>query len=176
MPRNPDLGGRGTGALAVALAAFSQRCERERPPSHEADSGDTMRSTAPQEPVLVNPVDLDAIAGALCRRFGEATAEAYRLTSLHEVLERSRALARALDDFAHRASSHYRGVHCTAGVQSEIDMLARTLAAWSETVLSAGGAYRAWQQEDGAPAPTDAATPRDVLGDAAGLAMTPLPA
>jgi hypothetical protein len=177
MPRNPDLGGRGTGALAVALAAFSQRCERERPPSHEADSGDTMRSTAPQEPVLVNPVDLDASAGALCRRFGEATAEAYRLTSLHEVLERSRALARALDDFAQRASAHYRGVHSTTGVQSEIDMLSRTLAAWSQTVLTAGGAYRAWQQEDDSTAaPAAPATPHDVLGGDVALTMTPLPA
>jgi hypothetical protein len=136
-----------------------------------------MRSTTPQEPVLVNPVDLDAIAGALCRRFGEATAEAYRLTTLHEVLERSRALARALDDFAHRASAHYRGVHCTAGVQSEIDMLARTLAAWSETVLTAGGAYRAWQQnDDTVAAPTDIPTSHVAFGDDAGLTMTPLPA
>ena len=135
-----------------------------------------MRSTEPQEPVLVNPLDLDAIAGALCRRFGEATAEAYRLTSLHEVLERSRALARALDDFAHRASAHYRGVHSTAGVQSEIDLLTRTLAAWSETVLTAGGAYRAWEREDEpASAPSDA-RPREILGDDAGLTMTALPA
>jgi hypothetical protein len=136
-----------------------------------------MGSSSPQEPVLVNPVDLDAIAGALCRRFGEATAEAYRLTSLHEVLERSRALARALDDFAQRAGAHYRGVHSTTGVQSEIDMLARTLAAWSQTVLTAGGAYRAWQQDDGSTAvPVESATPHDVLGGDVALNMTPLPA
>jgi hypothetical protein len=110
-----------------------------------------MRSTSSPEPVLVDPLDLDAIAAAFCRRFGEATAEAYRLTSLHEVLDHSRALARALDDFTHRASAHYRGVHCTEGVQVEVDRLRRVLAAWAETVFAAGGTYRAWTEEGALP-------------------------
>jgi hypothetical protein len=100
------------------------------------------------EPSVIEPIDLQAAAAALCCRFGEPAAEARRLITLHELLGTSRALSRALDEFAVAASVHYRGVHCTADMRSDAERLTRALAAWSESVFTAGFTYRAWQ--DGA--------------------------
>ena len=54
-----------------------------------------MTDTSRHEPTLIQPLDLEAAAAALCCRFGEASAEAYRRATLQEMLSTSRALARA---------------------------------------------------------------------------------
>jgi hypothetical protein len=102
-------------------------------------------SPTPSDTVLVEMADLRAVATAFCQRAGEPTAEAHRRATLHEVLDASRALACALEEFARSGSVHYRGVHCTADMQAEMVRLAQRLSAWSEAILSAGIAQREWQ-------------------------------
>lgn len=109
--------------------------------------GDRMTEPTPRDPVIVEPQDLEATAAALCCRFGEASAEAYRLSSLHDVLATSRALARALDAFSALAAEHYRGIHCTADMRGDARRLAHALAVWSDSVFAAGSAYREWTTE-----------------------------
>ena len=92
-----------------------------------------MAATSHSEPTLIEPVDLEAVGAALCCRFGEASAEARRLATLHDVLGTSRALARALDDFARTAGTHYKGIHCSPDMNAEVQRLTRSLAAWSES-------------------------------------------
>jgi hypothetical protein len=104
-----------------------------------------MRSEPSNQSTLIEPLDVQAAAAALCCRFGEPSAEARRLITLHELLGTSRALSRALEEFATAASAHYRGVHCTSDMRSDADRLTRALAAWSESVSTAGLTYRAWQ-------------------------------
>jgi len=106
-----------------------------------------MTATRREEPAIVNPLDLEAAAAALCCRFGEASAEAYRLSSLHDLLSTSRALARTLEEFTTVASAHYRGVHCTADMRGDAQRLAHALAAWSESIFAAGAGYREWTEE-----------------------------
>jgi hypothetical protein len=96
------------------------------------------------EPAIVNPLDLEAAAAALCCRFGEASAEAYRRSTLHDLLGTSRTLARTLEEFTAVASAHYRGVHCTADMRGDAQRLAHALAAWSDSVFAAGTGYREW--------------------------------
>ena len=96
------------------------------------------------EPTIIEPLDLEAAASALCCRFGEASAEAYRLATLHDMLTSSRALTRALESFTSLAAEHYRGIHCTADMRGDAQRLSRALAAWSDTVFAAGTAYREW--------------------------------
>jgi hypothetical protein len=106
-----------------------------------------MSGTACPAPTIVEPLDLEATAAALCCRFGDPSAEAYRLSTLHDVLSSARALARALDSFTSRAAEHYRGVHCTADMRGDAQRLAHALAAWSDSVFAAGSAYREWTTE-----------------------------
>jgi len=98
------------------------------------------------EPIRIEPLDLPAVAAALCCRFGEPYAEARRLTSLHELLDTSRTLARALDDFVKTGGEHYKGVHCASDMQPDVDRLTRALTQWSESVCAASVTYRAWQR------------------------------
>jgi hypothetical protein len=96
-------------------------------------------------PSVIEPHDLEAAAAALCCRFGEPDAEALRLSALHALLDTSRALARALDDFTKVAGVHYHGVHCSADMRSDTQHLTSALSAWSESVFEAGFMYRAWK-------------------------------
>ena len=102
-------------------------------------------ASAPTAPVLVEMADLQSVASAFCRRAGEPTAEAFRLATLRDVLERSRALASALEEFARAGSVHHRGIHCTASMQAEMEQLAQRLSAWSEAIVAAGAARREWE-------------------------------
>jgi hypothetical protein len=97
------------------------------------------------DPVLIEMPDLQAVATALCCRFGDATAEAYRLTTLRDVLDTSRSLAHSLEEFARAGRAHLRGVHCTADMHVELERLAERLAAWSDAVISAAVIQREWQ-------------------------------
>ena len=106
-------------------------------------------STSPRTaPVLVEMADLAAIATAFCRRAGEPRAEAHRLATLRDVLETSRSLACALEEFARGGGVHHRGVHCTSDMQAELDRLTNRLAAWSEAVFAAGAVQREWELGD----------------------------
>lgn len=118
-------------------------------------------SSSPSMPnaMLVEMADLKAVATAFCQRAGEPTAEAHRRATLHQVLDASRALACALEEFARSGSVHYRGVHCTADMQAEMARLAQRLNAWSDAILAAGTVQREWQL--GAAGPAD--RPRDDL-------------
>ena len=123
---------------------------------------DQLGSVAPSTPsatVLVEMADLKAVATAFCQRAGEPTAEAHRRATLHDVLDASRALAGALEEFARSGSVHYRGVHCTPHMQAEMERLAKRLNAWSDAILFAGSAQREWQL--GAAGPAE--RPRDDL-------------
>ena len=102
-------------------------------------------SPSPSTAVLVEMADLKAVATAFCQRAGEPTAEAHRRATLHEVLDASRALACALEEFARSGSVHYRGVHCSPHMEAEMERVAQRLNAWSEAILSAGTAQREWQ-------------------------------
>ena len=109
--------------------------------------------------VLVEMADLEAVATAFCQRAGEPTAEAHRRATLHDVLDASRALAGALEEFARSGSVHYRGVHVTAHMQAEMERLEQRLIAWSDAILFAGTARREWQSGVAGPAER----PRDDL-------------
>jgi hypothetical protein len=134
-------------------------------PTDREVNGDRMTEPTRRDPVIVEPQDMEATAAALCCRFGEASAEAYRLSSLHDVLATSRALARALDAFTALAAEHYRGIHCTADMRSDAERLAHALAIWSDSVFAAGSAYREWTN-DGAIAGLTVV--RDDAGSGAG--------
>jgi hypothetical protein len=90
-----------------------------------------------------------AVATAFCRRAGEPTAEAHRLATLRDVVESSRALACALEEFARAGSVHHRGIHCTADMRAELQRLTSRLTAWSESIFSAGSTQREWELGDG---------------------------
>ena len=133
------------------------------------------------DPVLIEMPDLSAVATALCCRFGDATAEAHRLTTLRDVLDASRSLARSLDEFAHAGGAHLRGVHCTADMHIELEHLARRLSAWSDAVIAAAVVQREWQSgDDCARAATTgehrAVAARGLLDDGPSSALFPLPA
>ena len=110
-----------------------------------ADQLGSAPSPSPSTVVLVEMADLNAVATAFCQRAGEPTAEAHRRATLHDVLDASRALACALEEFARSGSVHYRGVHCSPNMQAEMERLAQRLNAWSDAILSAGTAQREWQ-------------------------------
>lgn len=124
-----------------------------------ADQLGSASSSTASATVLVEMADLEAVATAFCHRAGEPTAEAHRRATLHDVLDASRALACALEEFARSGSVHYRGVHCTPHMQTEMERLAQRLSAWSDAVLSAGTAQREWQLGAADPAQR----PRDDL-------------
>ena len=106
-----------------------------------------MSSARRPETVLIDPSDLEAVAAALCSRFGDPTAEAYRRSTLHEVLKSVRSLAASLEAFARAGGTHYQGVHCTADMHVEVEHLSRYLTGWIEAVRAAGTAYREWQHD-----------------------------
>ena len=110
-----------------------------------ADQPGSLAAPNPSATVFVEMSDLQAVATAFCQRAGEPRAEAHRRTTLHDVLDASRALAGALEEFARAGGAHYRGVHCTSHMQAEMQRLAQRLNAWSDAVLSAGTAQREWQ-------------------------------
>ena len=118
------------------------------PIADQIGSPSTSMRTAP---VLIEMADLMAVATAFCRRAGEPTVEAHRLATLRDVVESSRALAAALEEFARAGSVHHRGIHCTADMQAELVRLTNRLTAWSESVFTAGSAQREWEL-DGAGA------------------------
>jgi hypothetical protein len=104
-----------------------------------------MSTTISPDAVLIEMSDLHQVGAALCCRFGDATAEAYRLTTLQDVLDSSRSLARALEEFARAGSAHHRGVHCTADMRVELERLTRSLSTWSDALNSAALINREWQ-------------------------------
>jgi len=71
-----------------------------------------MSSARHPERVFIDPSDLEAVAASLCSRFGDPAAEAYRRSTLHDVLKSVRSLAAALEAFA-RAGARTIGV-CTS--------------------------------------------------------------
>jgi hypothetical protein len=101
--------------------------------------------------ILIDPLDMEAAAAALCGRCGDAVAEAHRLVALREMLTTARGLSSALDEFTKQAGTHLQGIHCTAGMQGDVSHLASALGAWADAVQEAAYSYREWQ--DGAVAP-----------------------
>jgi hypothetical protein len=122
-----------------------------------------MVSIPSSDHVLVDSLDVEGAAAALCCRFGEPTAEACRLATLHDVLNSSRALARELEAFAKMASPHLRGIHCTSDMQNDAQRLFHLLSAWSDAVLAAGHTYREWRNGDSAPDLMSSAETRTTL-------------
>jgi len=130
-----------------------------------------MSSARHPETVSIDPADLEAVAAALCSRFGDPTAEAYRRSTLHEVLKSIRSLAASLEAFARAGSTHYRGIHCTADMHVEVEQLSRYLTGWMDAVREASSAYRAWQRSGelgslDVPRLSDVVLPRSGIGDA----------
>jgi hypothetical protein len=105
-----------------------------------------MSDATPSHSVLIESSDLEAAAAAFCSRCGEPGAEAYRLMALRELLCSTRSLSQALESFGKAATSHFRGVHCTADMHGDVTVLSRALSAWSESVFTAGNAYRDWEE------------------------------
>jgi hypothetical protein len=130
-----------------------------------------MSSARHPERVFIDPSDLEAVAAALCSRFGDPTAEAYRRSTLHDVLKSVRSLAASLEAFARAGGTHFRGVHVTADMHAEVEHLSRYLAGWIEAVRAAGSAYREWHGDREVvplepPRLSDVVLPRSTLGDA----------
>jgi len=139
-----------------------------------------MSSARHPERVVLDPSDLEAVAASLCSRFGDPTAEAYRRSTLHEVLKSIRSLAASLEAFAHAGSAHHRGVHCTADMHVEVEHLSRTLKGWIDAVRAAGNAYREGHPDTAlapprAPRLSDVVLPTSVLGDATARPVLPMP-
>jgi len=129
-----------------------------------------MSSARHAQRVFIDPSDLEAVAAALCSRFGDPTAEAYRRSTLHEVLKSIRSLAASLEAFARAGSTHYRGIHCTADMHVEVEHLSRTLKSWIDAVRAAGAAYHEGHHEGEIAAPNgprlrDVVLPTSPLGD-----------
>ena len=130
-----------------------------------------MTSARDAQRVFIDPSDLEAVAASLCSRFGDPAAEAYRRSTLHDVLKSIRSLAASLEAFAHAGATHYRGVHCTADMHVEVEHLSRTLKSWIDAVRAAGAAYREGRHEGEIAAPkvpllSDVVLPTSPLGDA----------
>jgi hypothetical protein len=131
-----------------------------------------MSSARHPETVSIDPADLEAVAAALCSRFGDPTAEAYRRSTLHEVLKSIRSLGASLEAFARAGSMHHRGIHCTADMHVEVEHLTRYLTGWVEAVREAGSAYRECLQHNGelvslkAQRLSDVVLPGGGIGDA----------
>jgi hypothetical protein len=130
-----------------------------------------MSSARHPERVIFDPSDLEAVAAALCSRFGDPAAEAYRRSTLHDVLKSIRSLAASLEAFARAGSTHYKGIHCTADMHVEVEQLSRTLKGWIDAVRAAGSAYREGQYEGEVAPPrvsrlSDVVLPKGTLGDA----------
>jgi hypothetical protein len=130
-----------------------------------------MSSARHPERVVLEPSDLEAVAASLCSRFGDPTAEAYRRSTLHEVLKSIRSLAASLEEFARTNGTHYRGVHVTADMHVEVEHLSRYLKGLFDAVREAGDAYREGHHVDEvapprAPRLSDVVLPKGALGDA----------
>ena len=130
-----------------------------------------MSSARYPERVFIDLSDLEAVAASLCSRFGDPAAEAYRRSTLHDVLKSIRSLAASLEAFARAGSTHYRGIHCTADMHVEVEHLSRTLKGWVDAVRAAGTAYH--EGHDGGALATprasrlsDVVLPTSALGDA----------
>jgi len=139
-----------------------------------------MSSARHPERVLLDLSDLEAAAAALCSRFGDPTAEAYRRSTLHDVLKSIRSLTASLEAFARAGSTHYRGVHCTADMHVEVEHLSRTLKGWVDAVRAAGNAYREGRHDSEptvlrAPRLSDVVLPSGALGDATGRPVLGMP-
>jgi hypothetical protein len=130
-----------------------------------------MSSARHPERVFLDPSDLEAVAASLCSRFGDPAAEAYRRSTLHDVLKSIRSLAASLEAFARAGSTHYRGIHCTADMHVEVEHLSRTLKGWVDAVRAAGSAYHEGRHEaelasPRAPRLSDVVLSKATLGDA----------
>jgi hypothetical protein len=130
-----------------------------------------MSSARHAERLFIDPSELEAVAASLCSRFGDPTAEAYRRSTLHDVLRSIRSLAASLEAFARAGSTHYRGVHCTADMHVEVEHLTRTLKGWVDAVRAAGSAYHVGLHDGEHAAPraprlSDVVLPTSALGDA----------
>lgn len=95
--------------------------------------------------ILIDPLDIEAAASALCGRCGDAGAEAFRLATLREMMTTSRELCTALTEFTKQAGTHLQGVHCTAGMQADARQLDGALVAWADAIHDAADSYRRWQ-------------------------------
>jgi hypothetical protein len=120
--------------------------------------------------VFIDPADLEAVAAALCSRFGDPAAEAYRRSTLHDVLKSVRSLAAALEAFARAGGTHFRGVHVTADMHNEVEHLSRYLTGWIDAVRAAGSAYREGHHDVEVtsiktPRLADVVLPKAVLGE-----------
>lgn len=104
-----------------------------------------MFEDTPTVAALFDPTELQAAAAACCGRFGDPDLEARRLVALREMVACASALARELDTFSRAASTHLRGVHCTASLQPEAARLTRMMTSWLDHVQNASNAYRDWQ-------------------------------
>ena len=129
-----------------------------------------MSSAGHSQRMFIDLSDLEAVAASLCSRFGDPSAEAYRRSTLHDVLKSIRSLAASLEAFARSGATHHRGVHCTADMHVEVEHLSHTLKSWIDAVREAGAAYREGHHDGGiapkAPRLSDVVLPTSVLGDA----------
>lgn len=130
-----------------------------------------MSSARHAERVFLDLSDLEAVAAALCSRFGDPAAEAYRRSTLHDVLKSIRSLAASLEAFARAGGTHYRGIHCTPDMHVEVEHLSRTLKSWIDAVRAAGIAYHEGHHEAEIPVPNaprlrDVMLPTSPLGEA----------
>jgi len=131
-----------------------------------------MSSAGHSQRMFIDLSDLEAVAASLCSRFGDPSAEAYRRSTLHDVLKSIRSLAASLEAFARAGSTHHRGIHCTADMHVEVEHLSRTLKGWLDAVRAAGTAYHEGLHDGEHAAPraprlSDVVLPTSALGDTA---------
>ena len=130
-----------------------------------------MSSAGHSQRLFIDLSDLEAVAASLCSRYGDPSAEAYRRSTLHDVLKSIRSLAASLEAFARAGSTHHRGIHCTADMHVEVEHLSRTLKGWIVAVRAAGTAYHEGLHDGEHAAPraprlSDVVLPTSALGDA----------
>lgn len=84
----------------------------------------------------ITPEMVRTAVGLLISRFGAREAEADRRGRARALLQSSRALAMALDQFAQRASPHMRGEHSSSDLHAEADAMVQALADWTCAVTT----------------------------------------
>ena len=99
-------------------------------------------SYAGQPSICIAPDDLRVVAQALMLRLPLRGAETRRVARMHELLERSSELGRAVTAQTHCGRVHCQGSHGAGDLIGDTDALQRAFAAYASLVQAVAAEYR----------------------------------